>query len=483
MTIVFNILDKFKYNPMVIFNKLTIKNLAVLAFLIMGFSLTAEVSPDAGKELFKNYCAACHNRDMRTAATGPALAGTQEAWGDDAALYSWIRNSQEMIKKGHPRAVQLWNQYKPTVMTAFPNLTDDEIGSMLAYINGVADGTYGAKPGAAVASADTKVEKKSMLPMYLVIAAILGLLALLLAKIISSLNVIASAKEGQTLAPKTLTQILTSKGVVTFGIFAAIIIGAYFTVTKATELGRQEGYAPEQPIKFSHETHAGVHKIDCQYCHDSAAKSKHSSIPGTNTCMNCHSAIKNGSKYGTGEITKIYASIGFDPTTNKYIENYDSKSEDEIKAIFTKWIGDEYKRTKELADLDAVGEREVIKQWADIKNSLTNDEKKKIQGPIEWIRIHNLPDHVYFNHAQHVTVGQLECQTCHGKVEEMEVMAQMSPLSMGWCINCHRQTEVKFNENEYYASYQRYHEEIAAGKRDKVTVEDIGGLECQKCHY
>lgn len=483
MTIVFNILNKLKYNPMVIFNKLTVKNLGILVFLIMGFSLSAEVSPDAGKELFKNYCAACHNRDMRTAATGPALAGSQAAWGDDAALYAWIRNSQEMIKQGHPRAVQLWNQYKPTVMTAFPNLTDDEIGSMLAYINGVADGTYGAKPGAAVAATDVKVEEKSMLPMYLVIAAILGLLALLLAKIISSLNVIASAKEGQNVSPKTLTQILTSKGVVTFGIFVAIIVGAYFTVVKATELGRQEGYAPEQPIKFSHETHAGVHKIDCQYCHDSAAKSKHSSIPGTNTCMNCHSAIKNGSKYGTAEITKIYASIGFDPNTNKYIENYDFKSEDEIKAIFTKWIGDEYKRTKELADLDAVGEREVVKQWADIKSSLTNDEKKKIQGPIEWVRIHNLPDHVYFNHAQHVTIGQLECQTCHGKVEEMEVMAQMSPLSMGWCINCHRQTEVKFNDNEYYASYQTYHEEIAAGKRDKVTVEDIGGLECQKCHY
>jgi hypothetical protein len=90
---------------------------------------------------------------------------------------------------------------------------------------------------------------------------------------------------------------------------------------------------------------------------------------------------------------------------------------------------------------------------------------------------------VYFNHAQHITVGKLECQTCHGKVEEMEVLKQMSPLSMGWCINCHRQTEVKFKDNAYYASYKQYHEELATGKREKVTVEDIGGLECQKCHY
>lgn len=458
-----------------------------IAFLLMFWfvsNVSAQVSPDAGKELFKNYCAACHIKDMRSAGTGPALGGSQERWGDDVALYAWIRNSQAMIQKGHPRALELWNQYKPTVMTAFPNLTDDEIGSIMAYINGVYDGTYGPKKDVAAAGAETvKVEEKSQLPMYLVIAAVLALLSLLLAKIISNLNVIAAAKEGIEAEPKTIAQILTSKGVVTFLIFAAIVLGVYTTVNKATELGRQEGYAPDQPIKFSHETHAGVHKIDCQYCHDSARRSKHSSIPGTNTCMNCHAAIKNGSKYGTAEITKIYASAGYDPSTNKYIENYESKTEDEIKAIFTKWIGDEYKRTKEKADLDAIGEKEVAKQWADIKKSLTNENKKQIQGPIEWVRIHNLPDHVYFNHAQHITVGKLECQTCHGKVEEMEVLQQMSPLSMGWCINCHRQTEVKFKDNAYYASYKQYHEELATGKREKVTVEDIGGLECQKCHY
>jgi hypothetical protein len=123
--------------------------------------------------------------------------------------------------------------------------------------------------------------------------------------------------------------------------------------------------------------------------------------------------------------------------------------------------------------------------------------------PIEWVRIHNLPDHVYFNHAQHVTVGKIKCQTCHGKVEEMEVVKQHSPLSMGWCINCHRQTEVQFrsglNEgkktpyagegntaNPYYTDYkyyEKYHNELKSGDRKGVTVEEIGGLECQKCHY
>jgi hypothetical protein len=199
--------------------------------------------------------------------------------------------------------------------------------------------------------------------------------------------------------------------------------------------------------------------------------------------MNCHKAIKNGSKYGTAEITKIYASIGYDPVSNTYVEDYESKSEEEIKAIYSKWIGDEYVRVKELAALNTDGEKVVDEQWNNIKASLTNDQKKKIQGPIEWTRIHNLPDHVYFNHAQHVTVGKVECQTCHGQVQEMDLVKQMSPLSMGWCINCHRQTDVKFKENPYYANYTQYHDEMASGKRDKVTVSDIGGLECQKCHY
>ena len=158
-------------------------------------------------------------------------------------------------------------------------------------------------------------------------------------------------------------------------------------------------------------------------------------------------------------------------------------AEEDIEAIFRKWITDDYLDVSGLASLDTKGTREVEKQWKGIKTSLTNETKPSIQGPIEWVRIHNMPDHVYFNHAQHVAVGKVECQTCHGKIEEMEVVAQHSPLSMGWCINCHRETAIDFQGNDYYKSYERYHEELNEGRRDKVSVEEIGGLECQKCHY
>jgi hypothetical protein len=103
--------------------------------------------------------------------------------------------------------------------------------------------------------------------------------------------------------------------------------------------------------------------------------------------------------------------------------------------------------------------------------------------PIEWIRVHNLPDHVWFSHAQHVNVGKRQCQECHGKVEEMDRIVQVESLGMGWCIDCHRKTSVQFNENEFYKEFKKYHEEMNAGTRSRVTVDDIGGNNCQTCHY
>ena len=253
------------------------------------------------------------------------------------------------------------------------------------------------------------------------------------------------------------------------------------TVNNAINLGRQQGYMPDQPIKFAHATHAGTHKIDCQYCHDGARRSKHSVIPAANTCMNCHAAIKVGSTYGTGELTKIYASVGWDPNTGTYLEDYDKMATDEIEAIYKKWMEASYVEAN--GNMDDTGEELVENQWNDLVTSLTNPTKTDFRGPIEWVKIHNLPDHVYFNHAQHVSVGKVACQTCHGPVEKMAVVEQFSPLSMGWCVNCHRQTEVQFAGNEYYETYETYHEEMANGVRTGVTVEEIGGLECQKCHY
>lgn len=471
------------------------KHLLNLIFVFFfSFSLFAQ-NIDEGKTLFRNNCATCHNKNMIDDMTGPALAGAEERWADQTTLYEWIRNSQGVIQSGDSYAVSLFKKWNNSVMTAFPNLTDENIANILAYVNCTADGTC---PGSPVIAdngnnnSNAPQESGLSFPFFAALFAILAILAVALARIISNLNRMAILREGGNPGQvATIKDILTSRGVIGFLIFALVVIGGYTTVNNAINLGRQQGYAPTQPIKFSHAIHAGDQQIDCQYCHDGARRSKHSVIPATNTCMNCHKAIKSGSLDGTKELSKIYASIGFDPSTDKYIENYDQLSNEEIKPIFTKFIKEQFvkdnkenpKYASSTTKLDRDANAAAEEQWNGIVTSLTNPDKAKISGPIEWIRIHYLPDHVYFNHAQHVSAGGLECQTCHGPVEEMEVLQQYAPLSMGWCINCHRQTEVKFADNKYYEQYELYHEQMKAGKRSAVTVEDIGGLECQKCHY
>lgn len=458
----------------------------LLAFSWITFvgSLRAAPTADEGKTLFQNYCASCHNKNMKDDLTGPALGGVEERWSSygKEELYNWVRNSQVMIAAGHPKAVELWNKWKPTVMNSFPTFTDDQIESILLYVNDQYTKVPAAAGAGGVAGEGVGVDRTNDF-IYWILFGVLILVVSVLARAISNLKSLVAEEDGQPIQHRNFRTVLSNKGIIAFLIFALVVFGGYTTVKNGMAFGRQQGYQPDQPIKFSHEVHAGINGIDCQYCHDSARRSKHASIPGANTCMNCHKAVEKGTQYGTQEITKIFASIGYDPTTDKYIDNYEKLSNEEIKAIYTKWIADSYMKDRNLTALDRRGERVVKEQWQEISTSLTNELKDSIAGPIEWTRIHMLPDHVYFNHEQHVKIGKLECQQCHGKVQEMEVLYQYSPLSMGWCINCHRETEVQFAGNEYYKTYENYHKAIKNGEKTKVTVEDIGGLECQKCHY
>lgn len=207
-----------------------------------------------------------------------------------------------------------------------------------------------------------------------------------------------------------------------------LFLGAFSYKFGMEEVGVQQGYAPTQPINFSHKIHAGQYEMDCKYCHSTVEKSKSASIPSLNTCMNCHKYVKAAEKYNgktSPEIQKIYNAIGFDGDNMEYIEGYDQK-------------------------------------------------------PIEWIRIHNLPDLAYFNHSQHVVVGKVECQTCHGPIEEMEKVYQYSNLQMGWCIDCHRERGIDSENNDYY---EEAHKNMLAEGKDYITVAENGGLECSKCHY
>ncbi len=440
-----------------------------------------------GKELFKaKGCAACHDVKLKSVLVGPNLLKVVDRWENKEDLYKWIRNPQDLLNANHPYATKLFEEFNKIPMTPNLTITDEEIDAILSFtsnppVEGQLAKTKSAKnPYLEISetpkqSISTEPGFFGSLSFYILAFVLLLLVALYLAYVVSKTKIKAYKDEfGETKRLCLLEVLFLNRTVLKFALFGFLVFGTYYTAVRGINLGRQQGYQPDQPIKYSHKVHAGDNAIDCQFCHDAARRSRHAMIPPTSTCMKCHKAIKTGSKYGTQELTKIYASIGFNPMTGKYIENYNNLSQEDVKKIFTEWIKKENKDDAKLAE----------EQWKNIVTSLTNETKKVVQGPIEWTRIHNLPDHVYFNHSQHVTVGKLECQTCHGPVEEMEIVSQYAPLSMGWCVNCHRETNVKFGENKYYDNYfAKYHSEIKNGTRNGITVKDIGGIDCQKCHY
>lgn len=386
-----------------------------------------------GKKLFKQNCAACHKLDKDL--VGPALSGVTERRSEEWLL-AWIRNNAELRASGDADANAIFEKWNGSVMTAFPTLSDQDIFDILQYtVEGDAPVVAETPVGGMVEEA-----KKPDYTNYIlgILAVLFLLLAIILIKMKNTLHVIQGEK------PETVDSevgglwksLRANTFLMTIGTLAIVIVVVYSLYWSLMGIGVEQGYEPQQPIAYSHKVHAGDNKIDCNYCHSSARHSKHSGIPSANVCMNCHKAIdgseikneKGELKYGgdrSPEIAKIYAAIGWDPDKFDYKENHTPE-------------------------------------------------------PIRWKRIHNLPDLAYFNHAQHVNAGKLECQTCHGPIEEMEEVYQYAELTMGWCINCHRETEVKTG-NGYYEGYaeqikEHYHTE-------KVTVDKIGGMECGKCHY
>ncbi len=393
--------------------------------------------PLKGKELFNTKCAACHKLDQKM--TGPALRGVGDKY-DKEWLYKWIKNSADLIKSGDAKAVKVYEEFNKVAMTAFPELTNADIDNIIAY-------TMQPKEEPKAAAGTTTEIKEGGDQGGLSNTIILGALILVLAVLVFMLftvnkllkNVIAAKGIEFEEKPKSLPlwkAFAQNQFLVLVSAILFLLVSAYYMYGYFMQIGVDQGYEPIQPIHYSHKIHAGDNGIDCKYCHSSARVSKNAGIPSLNVCMNCHKNISEfqgdkdstyvdySKEFYTGEIKKLYDAVGWDPATQKYTG-----------------------KTK----------------------------------PVKWVRIHNLPDFVYFNHSQHVTVGGIECQKCHGKVETFEIMKQDQPLTMGWCINCHRETNVKVEENGYY---EKIHAELSKkyGK-SKLTAADMGGLECGKCHY
>jgi mono/diheme cytochrome c family protein len=402
---------------------------SVLSVIISFVTFAQEIPKDpaaitAGKALFDGNCKACHR--VKQKLVGPALAGFEGRVPSIPWVFGWVRNSSKVIASGDEYAVKIYNEYNKSQMLAF-NYTDAQILSILAYVKSEAEkveapppttGTTTAGGEPSVPTAYLNVILIGMLLILILLVVILGLIISALKKYLDQKELPEEEKE-VVHASFTFSTIIQSRGFIFLVCFVVASIAFKNVIDGLYSIGIQQGYQPKQPIAFSHKLHAGQYEIDCKYCHTGVMKGKQANIPSPNICMNCHSQIKKGSP----EIAKIYAAIGYDSVTASYTGK---------------------------------------------------------QKPIEWVRIHNLPDLAYFNHAQHVNVAGVECETCHGPIKEMDVVKQYSLLTMGWCIDCHRKTDVNAKGNAYYDKLMELHKK---NSKAPMKVEDIGGLECGKCHY
>jgi mono/diheme cytochrome c family protein len=413
------------------------------ALSVLIVSATQAQDVVEGRKIFKDKCASCHQLDRNS--TGPALTPILKEV-DEAWAIKWIRNWKALVDAGDKQAIEA-AKFSPAEMSTFPTLTDEQIKSVIAYAKAGEPkkaeeaGAVGAAAGSTGFSGWSIAGIALIILISVAVLIVLGRAVKMLERLILQKQGVEILEDDKVSFSVGIRRLFKNKKFVFFFILCIVIALGSFGWMGMWNTGVHTGYQPVQPIKFSHELHAGVNQIDCQYCHAGAFKSKNATIPSVNVCMNCHKSVQATEKYNgeiSPEIQKIYTAIGYDP------------------------------------------------------NTLTYDKSK--EKPVEWVRVHNLPDFAYFNHSQHVVVGEEAirkekglkpnepvCFACHGPVDTMEEIYQYSPLTMKWCINCHKDAEISGKDNAFYAKVIEAHEKIKKG--EKITPALLGGLECGKCHY
>lgn len=463
-----------KIKTLFISNK--IKHLALVAFAFFSFTYNLhaqgevgdaaaeeiQLDADLGKKLFTGNCAACHfiDKDM----TGPALQGSRERWVENSTeenFYKWIKNSSGVIASGDSYANQLFADWNGVPMPP-QTVTDSDIDHIFHYIETYEPPVPTEDDGG---SGGVVIEEESTSLYWWLLAGLLVVVIGVVGGVRGNLAALSRDQDGEeqpeqlTMGQSARSWAWRNRGWFGVTVFICVIGLLAIGMVKLLDLGVYEDYKPEQPIAYSHEIHAGDLGIDCKYCHNAVTKSKHATIPSVNVCMNCHKTVHEGrTEDGTAEIAKIHEAAGYDPVTNTY-----------------------------------TGETQ----------------------PIKWVKVHNLPDHVYFNHSQHVVAGGIDCKQCHGNMKKEDVARVMTmedlnnvgvtdddysensvkftkaTLTMGWCIECHRESSVDLAGAEKGSYYNVMHERLLLDKTtyqryledDVVTVAELGGLECAKCHY
>ncbi|HTL81609.1 MAG TPA: c-type cytochrome [Bacteroidia bacterium] len=410
------------------------------------FSISAFAAPD-GKALFKSKCGSCHYTNDQVL-TGPGLQGVLGRVPSPEWARAWVHDNNKLRASGDAYAASIFAKFGGKTMTVFgTDLTDEEIDAILAYADKGGDPKpTGQNLATATTTAATDNSGDNLFIIVIILVVLIGIIAILRYTKINLRNALAE-KEGRAEEP-ALPFLEASKdwmnnnkrkvALMGFLLFCCLIVKGWYALkgigVYAEEVHPDEwvGYHPSQPINFSHKIHAGDvanggNGIQCQYCHSGVDHSKTAGIPPVMVCMNCHKVISQnqaGTDESKTEIAKIYYATGWDPVTKTF--------------------------------------------------SLP-------QHPVQWNKVHVLPDHVFFSHQQHVVVGKQQCETCHGDVKSMTTVEQQRPLTMGWCINCHRTTPVAMDGNGYYTAL---HEKMKEKYKDQtITVSMVGGIECSRCHY
>ena len=375
-----------------------------------------------GESLFKGNCTVCHA--INDVIIGPALRDVHERQSEEW-IYAFIKNSQKVIKSGDEYAVNLYNEYNKTLMTSF-DFSDEELNAILTYI-----------------------KDESTKEVQVVVADVTDASGQAIDQSVSSNNFYLS-----------------------LGLNLFLLLVIIFILFRFTNLSKKYVLLQDNQSKGKLLDEDDKEIVDSGF--------------------NIKEFIKSNRVVGIAS----FLFIGI------FVKSC-------IDGLYTVGIQQNYQPTQPIAFSHKVhaGQYEIdcnychtgvnISKSANIPSvnicmnchNAINTDKPEIQKiltayeenrPIEWVRVHNLPDLAYFNHKQHVAVGGLDCATCHGPIEEMDVVYQYSELTMGWCINCHRETEVSSKGNDYYKKLVELHN---SSSKKPMTVEDIGGLECSKCHY
>tara|TARA_Y100001947_G_C10336451_1_gene303236 strand:+ start:969 stop:2252 length:1284 start_codon:yes stop_codon:yes gene_type:complete len=376
----------------------------------------------SGESLFKGNCTVCHA--INEVVIGPALRDVHERQSEEW-IYAFIKNSQKVIKSGDEYAVKLYEQYNKTLMTSF-DFSNEELNAIVTYI-----------------------KSESAKEVQVVVADV------------ADQNLVS-----------TESSFSSSNFYLSLGLNIFLLLVIIFVLFRFTNLSKKYILLKDNQSKGKILDEDDMEVVDSGFKLKKFIKSN--KVVGISSFLFIAIFVKSciDGLYTVG-IQQNYM-----PTQPIAFSHKIHAGQYEIDCNYCH-TGVNISKSANIPSVNiCMNCHGVINtDKPEIQKILTAYEEKR---PIEWVRVHNLPDLSYFNHSQHVAVGGLECSTCHGPIEEMEVVYQYAELTMGWCINCHRETDVNAKGNKYYDNLVELHK---SSSKKPLKVEDIGGLECSKCHY